>query len=69
MSRMTDFCDIACDDCRLWLAGTEPTTTAQRRILKKMGWSVRRTASKVEDVCPACNGTEPLFWFQQRTRG
>ncbi len=63
MSRMTDYCDIQCDECSQWKEGTETGTAETRAILKRDGWTTRYGVTRrLEDICPACNGTKPHYW-------
>jgi hypothetical protein len=54
MSRMTDYCDVACDICFVWKAGTETTLQAMRSILHKKGWKTVKASGKTIDLCPEC---------------
>lgn len=65
MSRMIDFCDISCDTCYQWTPGIEPSTKAQRKVLKGEGWSLRMTPNGVQDICPVCNGADPKYWWRK----
>jgi hypothetical protein len=51
VSRMTDYCDLCCDECGQW-AETFVTTLRQARIvMRPQGWTVRGK----EDLCPKCS--------------
>lgn len=67
MTRMTDFCDITCDECLMWKPGTEAGTNDQRKILARDGWTKRNgPTGRLEDICPACTGKVPDYWFHER---
>lgn len=70
MTRMTDFCDIACDVCHNWVPGTEAGTNDQRKLLSREGWTTRYgPTGRLEDVCPQCNGSKPQYWFHEHLSG
>ena len=53
MSRMIDYCDIACDHCGNWEKGNYSLISDQRRFLKKAkGWNYLKKERK--DICPEC---------------
>lgn len=68
MSRMTDYCDIACDQCHQWEPGVEAGTKDQRKILAEQGWTLRHGEDKrLQDICPVCNKSNPHYWGRVRT--
>lgn len=54
MTRMTDFCDLACDVCGNWEPGICEKTSDQRRHLRGQGWATIRRRGKLMDLCPRC---------------
>lgn len=54
MSRMADFCDMACDECGNWVPGTYESTADQRKYLHHHGWTTVRREGKLMDLCPHC---------------
>lgn len=64
MTRMTDYCDIACDLCSQWVPGTVAGTAEMRKLLKAEGWVLRMVRGYAQDVCPKCNKTDDQYWFK-----
>jgi hypothetical protein len=50
MSRMTDFCDLCCDECGNWVDTACVTLKDARKVMGKNGW----THKGAEDWCPVC---------------
>ena len=63
MSRMSDLCDIMCDECIQWVPGVDESTRKQRTVLAREGWTTRYgPTNRLEDVCPQCNGSNADYW-------
>lgn len=51
MSRMTDYCDLSCDECSQWVPTSVRTLKEARLVMRSQGWTVRGN----EDFCPECS--------------
>jgi hypothetical protein len=67
--------DVFCDECHNWgnhSSGRKADGAGAKEAIKGAGWKTRRGADGgLEDVCPACLGAEPDFWFRwyEKDRG
>ena len=61
MSRMTDYCDICCDECGTWSETTVTTLAKARKVMRPQGWSTTKDEyGKIRDLCAECTAAGNL---------